>query len=76
MSEPEKNPYEGMDNQTKAFLMDAARLERMKKREEYLKNRTPEQIEADRLADEKFADIDKVVFGEMTKEEFKKKWNL
>ena len=76
MSEPEKNPYEGMDNQTKAFLMDAARLERMKKREEYLKNRTPEQIEADRLADEKFADIHKVVFGEMTQEEFEKKWNL
>lgn len=76
MTTNNKKSTDNLSGEAKAFLMDAAMYERMKQREAKLKNRTPEQIKQDKLDEEKAADIDKIVFGEMTKEEFKKKWNI
>ena len=66
-----KLPGGGLDSMEKALRLDREREERMRQREIANKNKTPEQIERERLADEKMADIDKVLDGLMTKEEFK-----
>ncbi len=72
---PEKKPDPVID-EVQAFVMDADRLERVRQRELAKKNKTPEQIKKEKLEDEQNADLDKVVEGKMTKEEFKKKWKL
>ena len=71
-----KNKEESYDEMmTKAFRLDAERLERMHRREIAEKNKTPEQRAQEKLAAERMSDLDKVVDGLMTMEEFKKKWN-
>ncbi len=71
-----KNRFEGMDDEAKAFILDAERVERIHQRELAMKNRTPEQIEADRLVEEQGKDLNLVVMGKMSKEEYKAKWNI
>lgn len=73
MSDKIVNPYEGLDPESIAFLMDADRLERIHNREI---NRTPEVIAQEKKADEQADDIEKLIAGTMTKEEYKKKWNV
>lgn len=64
-----------LTDEAKAFVMDADRLERMHNREIAMKNRTPEQIAFDKKEDEKAEDIQKVLDGKMSEEEYMAKWN-
>ena len=73
MSQNKEESYDEM--MAKAFRLDAERLERMHRREIAEKNKTPEQRAQEKLADERMSDLDKVVDGLMTMEDFKKKWN-
>lgn len=69
------NTENSEDLRAKYRRLDEERLERMRQREIAEKNKTPEEKEHDRLARERMSDLDKVVDGKMSFDDFKKKWN-
>ena len=66
--------YNDMPSDVRAFMLDADRTMRMHTRE--ANQKTPEQIERKRIFEEKNEDIEKILFNEMTVEEYEQKWGV